>query len=160
FNPVMAVSKFLRGASAVPTTTQRTTAAEIRRKLIENFMYLLSAPFLAIAMYYLLLLLAEQVTEPVLVIMAFATGLVSKAVVGGIIEFAETKLPGGKRGSERASALADADAAAAAATGATARVAEEVKTKELKAGTAAQAAREAKANQAKAETAARMAVEA
>lgn len=73
------------------------TAGDIRRDLIENYMYLLSAPLLAIAVYYLLQVMATQVTQPVLVLMALATGLVSKAVVGGIIDFAEGKLLSARR---------------------------------------------------------------
>ncbi|MGD0230719.1 MAG: hypothetical protein ABSC19_10230, partial [Syntrophorhabdales bacterium] len=72
--------------------SQQLLGSRIRRELIENYMYLLSAPFLAIAMYYLLQLVAEQVSQPVLVVMAFATGLVSKGVISGIIGFAEQKL--------------------------------------------------------------------
>ena len=72
---------------------QSDTAGDIRRRLIENYMYLLSAPLLVIAMYYLLQVMAAQVTQPVLVLMALATGLVSKAVIGGIIKFAEERFP-------------------------------------------------------------------
>ena len=74
------------------STNRLISGPAIRQRLIQNYMYLLSAPFLAIAMYYLLQLVAEQVSEPVLVIMAFATGLVSKGVIAGIIGFAEKKL--------------------------------------------------------------------
>jgi hypothetical protein len=85
-------------------------AAEIRRQLVENYMYLLSAPFLAIAIYYLLQVIAEQVAQPVLVLMSFATGLTSDKIVGSIIRFAEKQL-----GDERppAEGRRDADAAAA-----------------------------------------------
>lgn len=100
-NPLMATWRALRGptegSAVVPADVPRKKAGDIRRELIENYMYLLSAPFLAIAMYYLLQVLAEQVTQPVLVLMAFATGLVSKAVIRGIIVFAESKLPGGDK---------------------------------------------------------------
>lgn len=88
---------------------QLATTAEIRRKLIENYMYLFSAPLLAVGMYYLMLVLAEQVTEPVLVVMAFATGLVAKAVVGGIIQFAEERFLTQKP--EEPRTLAEAEAA-------------------------------------------------
>ena len=74
---------------SVATTQQKKTVSDIRRELIENYMYLLSAPLLAIAMYYLLQVVAQQAAKPVLVVMAFATGLISKAVIGGIIQFAE-----------------------------------------------------------------------
>ena len=94
FNPVVATWRFFtRGSSpALGTPVSRKTAADIRRDLIENYMYLISAPLLAIAMYYLLQVLAEQVTLPVLVVMALATGLVSKAVIKKIILFAEKYL--------------------------------------------------------------------
>lgn len=139
------------------SAAQRRTAADIRRELIENFMYLLSAPFLAIAMYYLLQLLADQVTEPVLVIMAFATGLVSKAVVGGIIKFAETRLHGDKPAPERGSMQADAEATAAPTK---AEAADEAKARQLEAEAAAKATEEAQAVHAKAEAAAKVAEEA
>jgi hypothetical protein len=88
------------------------------------------APFLAVAMYYLLQVLAEKVTQPVLVVMAFATGLVSKAVIGGIINFAESRLPGGKepqdpeaakKAADEKARQADADAARRALDAAKAR---------------------------------------
>lgn len=64
----------------------------IRRELIGNYMYLLSAPFLAIAVYYLLQLIATNTAEPVLVLMAFSTGLVSDRIISRITEFAEDTL--------------------------------------------------------------------
>ena len=64
----------------------------IRRELISNYMYLLSAPFLAIAVYYLLQLIATNTAEPVLVLMAFSTGLVSDRIISRITEFAEDTL--------------------------------------------------------------------
>ena len=100
-NPLTATWRMLRGQTRAPTpgaaVVPRKTAGDIRRDLIENYMYLLSAPLLAIAMYYLLQVMAAQVTQPVLVLMALATGLVSKAVIGGIIDFAEKNLLSDKR---------------------------------------------------------------
>ena len=72
---------------------EREKAATVRLELIKNYMYLLSAPFLAIAMYYLLRIVAQQVTEPILVVMSFATGLASRGVIISIIKVAEKKLP-------------------------------------------------------------------
>jgi hypothetical protein len=67
-------------------------AATIRKDLIETYMYFLSAPFLAIAVYYLLQVIATSVAEPVLVVIAFATGLMSNTVIGSIIAFADATL--------------------------------------------------------------------
>jgi hypothetical protein len=61
-------------------------------------MYLLSAPFLAITVYYLLQVVAESVAGPVLVLMAFATGLISDTIVSWIIEFARKTLKGDSEG--------------------------------------------------------------
>lgn len=128
-NPLLAVMKMLKGKGeaqeAKAKDVPRKTAGDIRRELIENYMYLLSAPFLAIGMYYFLQILAEQVTQPVLVLMAFATGLVSKAVIKGIIDFAEGKLVSSNRRENVAStasetlevATATQTAAETAATG-------------------------------------------
>jgi hypothetical protein len=85
-----------------PSTIQaadRVKTAGIRTELVRNFMFVLSAPFLAIAMYYVLQVIATEVAQPVLVIMAFATGLVSDKVVGFIVDFAGEHL-GGKEGEE------------------------------------------------------------
>lgn len=68
--------------------------SQIRMKLIQNYMYLLSAPFLAIAVYYLLQVIASQVAQPVLVLMGFATGLTSDTMVRAIIEFARKNMGG------------------------------------------------------------------
>jgi hypothetical protein len=100
WNPLTTTWRLIRGQTAPEehgSVVPRETAGDIRRKLIENYMYLLSAPLLAIGVYYLLQVLATQVTQPVLVLMALATGLVSKAVIGGIIDFAESRLLSAKR---------------------------------------------------------------
>lgn len=52
----------------------------------------LSAPFLAIAVYYLLQVAASTVNQPILVVIAFASGLMSNTVVGAIIAFADRVL--------------------------------------------------------------------
>ncbi len=64
----------------------------IRKELIETYMYFLSAPFLAIAVYYLLQVAASTVNQPILVVIAFASGLMSNTVVGAIIAFADRVL--------------------------------------------------------------------
>jgi hypothetical protein len=61
----------------------------IRKELIETYMYFVSAPFLAIAVYYLLQVVAKTVGTPTLVVIAFATGLMSNTVIGSIIAFAD-----------------------------------------------------------------------
>jgi hypothetical protein len=66
----------------------RKATAEIRRHLIENYMDLLSAPFLAIAVYYLLQAIGSNPAEPVLVLMAFGTGLMADALIDRIRKFA------------------------------------------------------------------------
>jgi hypothetical protein len=91
--PILPLWRWRRGQTEAQAFVSGKTASDIRQELIENYMYLMSAPFLAIAMYYLLQVVAEQVTQPVLVLMAFATGLISKGVISRIIEFAEKQLP-------------------------------------------------------------------
>jgi uncharacterized membrane protein HdeD (DUF308 family) len=56
----------------------------------------LSAPFLAIAVYYLLQAAAEKISTPVLVVMAFATGLMAESVVDAIRTFAHKQFGGGR----------------------------------------------------------------
>jgi hypothetical protein len=77
---------------------QRKAAAAIRSSLIENYMYLLSAPFLAIAVYYLLQAIGSSPAEPVLVLMAFATGLLADTIIDRIRSFATDTLGGGGGG--------------------------------------------------------------
>ncbi len=102
WSPLVAPIRMFKASSPQDEVVPHQTAGDIRRDLIENYMYLLSAPLLAIAVYYLLQVLATQVTQPVLVLMALATGLVSKAVVGGVIDFAEKRLLSDKRREGRA----------------------------------------------------------
>jgi hypothetical protein len=75
------------------TPPQVEIISGIRMELISNYMYLLSAPFLAIAMYYLLQVVATNTAEPIIVLMSFATGLVPDRIVRGIIRVAESALP-------------------------------------------------------------------
>jgi len=80
-------------------------AADIRRRLIETYMYFLSAPALAITVYYLLQAVGT-VTQPTLVVVAFATGLITNTVAEAIIAFTDNilhnlkKKRGGSRGKE------------------------------------------------------------
>ena len=70
---------------------QRQTFA-FRRALIQNYMYVLSAPFLATAVYYLLQVVATEPARPILVLVSFATGLISDTLVNRIVRFAEENL--------------------------------------------------------------------
>src|SRR5438105_9684033 len=72
--------------------TANPDASAIRKQLIQTYMYFLSAPFLAVAVYYLLQVIASSVAEPVLVVIAFASGLMSNAAVGAIMAFADNVL--------------------------------------------------------------------
>jgi len=82
----------LNGKSFDPSHDQIVCAFGIREELIRNYMYLLSAPFLGIAVYYLLQVIATEVNQPVLVLMSFATGLTSELIISSIITFADNTL--------------------------------------------------------------------
>jgi hypothetical protein len=79
---------------ATQTKDQRDTVQGIRKELIDSYMGLISAPFLAIAVYYLLQIVATTVTEPVLVIVSFATGFISDSLVTAITTFATNAIAG------------------------------------------------------------------
>jgi hypothetical protein len=96
-NPLMAILTmamlpFL--AASQLNTAHQYAACELRKKVIDQYMYLLSSPFLAIAVYYLLQIVANSVTEPVLVLMAFSAGLTSELIVSSIVSFAFRTLRG------------------------------------------------------------------
>jgi hypothetical protein len=80
----------LMGATGRASQVQQ--AAELRKELIQAYMYFLSAPFLAVAVYYLLAVVSVHVAEPVLVVFAFSTGLMSDAMVRAIKAVAERTL--------------------------------------------------------------------
>lgn len=67
-------------------------AAEVRGNLIRNFMYLSSAPFLGITVYFLLRVAGTEVSFPAMVIMAFFAGFKSDTVIKHIVEFGEDAL--------------------------------------------------------------------
>lgn len=69
--------------SMAPGETQ--AACDIRQAVIEQHMYLLAAPFLAIAVYFLLQILANDIAQPVIVLMAFSAGLISERIVAAVI---------------------------------------------------------------------------
>jgi len=69
---------------------QARDAPKIRAKAIKEFIYLISAPFLAVAVYYLLQVTSKEIATPVLVVMAFATGLTADRIVVAIRNFAHS----------------------------------------------------------------------
>jgi hypothetical protein len=102
---VSVMEAFVRAPAAVFATPhtyqndkQAEGAAEIRESAIKEFMYLLSAPFLAVAVYYLLQVSADEISTPVLVVMAFATGLTSDRITLAIRNFARGRLPEARKG--------------------------------------------------------------
>ena len=74
-------------SQAEPTATETDDllrqTSEWRKGLITQHMYLLSAPFLAIAVYYLLVWL-KVLNQPALVLVSFSVGLISDKIVGKI----------------------------------------------------------------------------
>lgn len=76
---------------------QAAVISEIRKELIDNYMALISAPFLAIAVYYLLQVAATNVAEPVIVVVSFATGFISHKIITAITAFASKTIRGGER---------------------------------------------------------------
>jgi hypothetical protein len=78
--------------TVVTDPKEREAAAYIRKQLIDSYMYLLAAPFLAIAVYYLLQVVATNTAKPVLVLMAFSTGLISDSIVSRITDFAQNTI--------------------------------------------------------------------
>jgi hypothetical protein len=76
------------GGSTEGTLTEQT--AQWRQSLITQHMYLLSAPFLAIAVYYVLDWLQLSSKVPILVIVSFSVGLISDKILGTILGLAET----------------------------------------------------------------------
>ena len=81
-----------RVAPAIPNLDEERQAYAFRRALIQNYMYVVSAPFLATAVYYLLQVIATEPSRPVLVLVSFATGLISDTLLNRIVRFAEETL--------------------------------------------------------------------
>ena len=79
---------------------QAAVISEIRKELIDNYMGLISAPFLAIAVYYLLQVAATNVAEPVIVVVSFATGFISHKIITAITAFASKTIRGGEKEGE------------------------------------------------------------
>jgi hypothetical protein len=65
-----------------------TMVVQIREQVIEIYMALISAPFLAIAIYYLLQVIATNIAKPLVVLVSFATGFISDSIVKAITNFA------------------------------------------------------------------------
>lgn len=94
-----------------PSTS--SDAADWRTNLLDQYMYLLSAPFLAIATYYLLLWL-ELNKPPALVLVSFSVGLISERVLSAITGKAGDLLGGASdAGKNRATATPTTKVAAA-----------------------------------------------
>lgn len=70
-------------ATETPEQLLLRQTSEWRKGLITQHMYLLSAPFLAIAVYYLLAWL-DLLKQPALVLVSFSVGLISDKIVGRI----------------------------------------------------------------------------
>jgi hypothetical protein len=77
----------------VKSVQEIKTTFEIRKELIDIYMGLISAPFLAVAVYYLLQVIAKDTAEPVLVVVSFATGFISDRIVTAITNFGVGALP-------------------------------------------------------------------
>lgn len=71
---------------------QRRRTAAFRRALIQNVVYLLAAPFLAMAAYYLLQSVATEPSRPLVVVVALLTGLIADSLIGGLFRVAESTL--------------------------------------------------------------------
>lgn len=67
--------------------------------LLDQYMFLISAPFLAIATYYLLLWL-DFTQTPVIVLVSFSIGLISEPIIDAITETAASFLRGGGKTDE------------------------------------------------------------
>jgi hypothetical protein len=90
--------------SSSKTQEQKKVVAGIRKNLIDNYMGLISAPFLGIAVYYLLQAIATNIAEPVLVVVSFATGFISDRVITAITSLASKAITGGATDEEKRAA--------------------------------------------------------
>ncbi len=82
------VTALVSSGTRVHTEAGTVAVSGIRKDLIDTYMGLISAPFLAIAVYYLLQIIATNIAEPVLVLVAFATGFISDSIVTAITQLA------------------------------------------------------------------------
>jgi hypothetical protein len=82
------MAAFAPSETRVDTRKGATAVSGIRKDLIDTYMGIISAPFLAIAVYYLLQIIATNIAEPVLVLVSFATGFISDSIVTAITTFA------------------------------------------------------------------------
>ncbi len=83
-----------KSALPAPAPGDTDASCDIRQEVIAQHMYLLAAPFLAIAVYYLLQILAQDIAQPVIVLMSFSAGLISERIVAAVIGVAERTLGG------------------------------------------------------------------
>ncbi len=67
---------------------------EVRRKLVDQCLFLITAPFLGILTFYLIFMVEEELAQriPVVVLVTFASGLMSESILMKIRSFAETIL--------------------------------------------------------------------
>jgi len=86
------VAALVNSAPRIRTAEGNKAVSGIRKDLIDTYMGLISAPFLAIAVYYLLQIVATNIAEPVLVLVAFATGFISDSIVTAITDIASDML--------------------------------------------------------------------
>jgi len=65
-----------------------------RVQLLNQYMYLISAPFLAIVAYYMLELLGLSTKQPILVLISFSVGLISEKILKWLLGLASGYLRG------------------------------------------------------------------
>jgi hypothetical protein len=74
-----------------PTRAAGECFGKARKRLIELYLNIVAAPFLAIAVYYLLQAISGDTLQPTFVVIAFATGLFSDVFVGKIKKFIDAR---------------------------------------------------------------------
>ncbi len=85
--------------SDTPLSSERPGDSSWRKGLLDQYMYLISAPLLAIITYFLLAWLGVT-TVPALVLVSFSVGLITEPVIQRIIAAAQSTI-GGKNGKEK-----------------------------------------------------------
>jgi hypothetical protein len=76
------------------TEARQANINQLRGDLINQYMYLITAPFLAMVVYYLLFLVDENLATrvPIVVLISFSAGLMSESVLRTITGYADTYL--------------------------------------------------------------------
>lgn len=90
---ILAAIKQKLGLSEAPKTSPKAgdvlqPCADWRTALLSQYMFLVSAPFVAIATYYILSLLGTT-RLPIVVLMSFSSGLISEHILVAITDFAD-----------------------------------------------------------------------